>query len=279
MPNNKKSRMNFFICHLAIADLCTGVLVVFVDIVWKLTIEWEADNITCKIVRVSQFSVLYASSFILVSLSIDRVLAVARPLSWSAREKSKYWLVGSAWFLAVLASLPMLAFIKKKFDENIQMYLCVIDVQDWQLYIVLNSLLAFIIPAIIITVCYVIIVYVINTSTNERPMRRACMSATANHAQDRSGFISRAKVKSIKMTFAIRFIFCWSTFYVYNFLMVFKAIQYKPELMVLTIFVQSLAPLNSAVNPIIYFLFKNSKSAGVKNNRFVCVYVCVIVCV
>ena len=38
----RKSRMNFFIAHLAAADLSVGLLSVLVDIGWKLTISWEA---------------------------------------------------------------------------------------------------------------------------------------------------------------------------------------------------------------------------------------------
>lgn len=40
--------------HLAIADLSVGLVNVLTDIIWKITIEWNAGNIACKVVRFSQ---------------------------------------------------------------------------------------------------------------------------------------------------------------------------------------------------------------------------------
>ncbi len=68
----RKSRMNFFIKNLAAADLCVGLISVLTDIVWKITISWEAGVVACKVIRFSQAVVTYASTYVLVALSIDR---------------------------------------------------------------------------------------------------------------------------------------------------------------------------------------------------------------
>ena len=47
----RRSRMNFFIMHLAAADLSVGLLSVSTDIVWKLTMTWEAGLLACKVIR------------------------------------------------------------------------------------------------------------------------------------------------------------------------------------------------------------------------------------
>ena len=72
LSKGRKSRMNFFIKHLAAADLCVGLISVLTDIIWKITISWEAGLIACKIIRFSQALVTYASTYVLVALSIDR---------------------------------------------------------------------------------------------------------------------------------------------------------------------------------------------------------------
>ncbi len=41
-------RMNFFIRNLAAADLCVGLISVLTDIIWKITISWEAGDVACK---------------------------------------------------------------------------------------------------------------------------------------------------------------------------------------------------------------------------------------
>ena len=47
----RRSRMNFFIMHLALADLSVGLLSVLVDIVWKLSVTWEAGLAACRVVK------------------------------------------------------------------------------------------------------------------------------------------------------------------------------------------------------------------------------------
>ena len=67
--------MNFFIKHLAIADLFVGLISVLTDIIWKITISWNAGWLACKMIRFLQASVTYASTYVLVALSIDRYVA------------------------------------------------------------------------------------------------------------------------------------------------------------------------------------------------------------
>ena len=72
VSKGRKSRMNFFIKHLAAADLCVGLISVLTDIIWKITISWEAGLIACKLISFLRAVVTYASTFVLVALSIDR---------------------------------------------------------------------------------------------------------------------------------------------------------------------------------------------------------------
>jgi neuropeptide S receptor 1 len=72
LSKGRKSRMNFFIKHLAAADLFVGLISVLTDIIWKITISWEAGLVACKIIRFLQAMVTYASTYVLVALSIDR---------------------------------------------------------------------------------------------------------------------------------------------------------------------------------------------------------------
>jgi neuropeptide S receptor 1 len=54
--------MNFFIKHLAAADLCVGLISVLTDIIWKITISWEAGLVACKLIRFLQV-VFFLSSY------------------------------------------------------------------------------------------------------------------------------------------------------------------------------------------------------------------------
>ncbi|KAL1116575.1 hypothetical protein AAG570_005047 [Ranatra chinensis] len=80
---NRKSRMNYFIMQLAVADLCVGLISVLTDIVWRITITWHAGNFACKIIRYLQAVVTYSSTYVLVALSIDRYDAIKHPMKFS----------------------------------------------------------------------------------------------------------------------------------------------------------------------------------------------------
>lgn len=86
-----------------------------------------------------------------------------------------------------------------------------------------------------------------STSSEEPSSRRASSR----------GLIPRAKVKTVKMTIVIVivFILCWSPYIVFDLLQVFGQIPRTQTNLAVATFVQSLAPLNSAANPLIYCLF------------------------
>ena len=86
-PRTRRSRMNFFIMHLALADLSVGLLSVSTDIVWKVTMTWEAGLLACKLIRFLQVVVTYASTYVLVALSIDRYDAITHPMAFTGSCK------------------------------------------------------------------------------------------------------------------------------------------------------------------------------------------------
>ncbi|GLH08584.1 Cardioacceleratory peptide receptor [Gryllus bimaculatus] len=71
------------------------------------------------------------------------------------------------------------------------------------------------------------------------------------------GLIPRAKIKTVKMTFVIVFVFilCWSPYFVFDLLQVYGHVPSTQTNIAVATFIQSLAPLNSAANPLIYCLF------------------------
>lgn len=67
----------------SISDLCVGLLNVLVDIAWRFTVTWEAGNLACKFIKFMQALVTYASTYVLVALSIDRYDAITHPMNFS----------------------------------------------------------------------------------------------------------------------------------------------------------------------------------------------------
>nr|DAA64484.1 TPA_inf: CCAP-like G protein-coupled receptor 1 [Tribolium castaneum] len=253
VSKSRKSRMNFFICQLAIADLAVGLISVSTDIAWRITVAWYAGNVLCKIIRFLQAVVTYSSTYVLVALSIDRYDAITHPMNFSGSWKRARVLVMLAWLLSILFSLPTVFLFEEKQVQSMPQ--CWIDLQTWQwkVYITLVALVLFVFPALIISACYAVIVRTIWSKSKllipvgHIPIRQC----------DSRGIIPRAKIKTVKMTLVIVFVFvlCWSPYIVFDLLQVYGHIPKTQTNIAIATLIQSLAPLNSAANPVIYCLF------------------------
>ncbi|XP_059353169.1 cardioacceleratory peptide receptor-like [Daphnia carinata] len=281
MSSARKSRMNYFIKHLAIADLSVGVISVLTDIVWKITVAWHAGNIACKVIRFSQVLVTYSSTYVLVALSIDRYDAICHPMNFSRGWRRARILVAVAWILSAIFSTPMLFLYEEGLvQEQVQCWIDMPEPWQWQLYLTLVAVSLLVLPALLIFACYVIIVRTIwvqsaaltasmpsanRNNNNTAGINRTGGSAgTAMLDEDQEsrrassrGIIPRAKIKTVKMTFVIVFVFilCWAPYIVFDLLQVYGHIPKSKTMIAVATFIQSLAPLNSAANPLIYCLF------------------------
>ncbi|XP_070188481.1 cardioacceleratory peptide receptor-like [Littorina saxatilis] len=273
----RRSRMNFFIMHLAVCDLLTGPLVVLSDLIQKFTTYWYAGEAMCRIHKFTQVSVMYASTYMLVALSVDRLDAVARPMHFSGSWLRAKLLVGTAWVLSLVFAIPELVLFRVGTQFGGPM--CMIDFTQawqWQAYLTPIAITLFIIPAFIICICYVVIIAIIWRSSHllqhsqgsrhrgkhreEELLNNRSSPRNGQQSSSRSssrGIIPQAKIRTIKMTFIIVLVFivCWSPYFVFNLCQVYGVVPNTVQMIKLSTFIQSMAPLNSAANPVIYGIF------------------------
>lgn len=102
----KRSRVSLFIIHLCLADLWVTFIFMPLEIAWHATISWEAGDAMCRLMMLFRVFGFYLSSFILVSISVDRYLAVARPLSITDSEFRGRIMLGTSWVTSLVASIP-----------------------------------------------------------------------------------------------------------------------------------------------------------------------------
>ncbi|XP_015108794.1 cardioacceleratory peptide receptor [Diachasma alloeum] len=263
LGKRRKSRMDFFIKQLALADLLVGLISVLTDIVWRSTVTWYAGNIACKLIRFSQVLVTYSSTYVLVALSIDRYDAITRPMNFSGSWWRARALIAAAWGLSAAFSIPIIFLYEETVVEGKKQ--CWIELSSplkWRVYMTLVSFTLFVIPTFIIGGCYTVIVATIWSQSSvlrQGPMRDRRASSR--------GLIPRAKIKTVKMTFVIVFVFvlCWSPYIIFDLLQVYGHIPRTQANIAIATFIQSLAPLNSAANPIIYCFFSTSFCKTVRN--------------
>ena len=169
---------------------------------------------------------------------------------------------GLAWLLAVLASLPMfhvfhLKSIKGvKKCENIFRTKPIFHRQAFLTYI---SIMVFVLPFTIISVCYVRIFLKIQEkvgeSTKDGSRRQAPKAGKVRLQSTQSNTLPKAKIKTLKMTFVIVlvYIMCGIPYFIGEMIMSYGVHCMMSQLVYGII--GGLAAANSAANPYVFLLF------------------------
>ncbi|KAK7467922.1 hypothetical protein BaRGS_00036847, partial [Batillaria attramentaria] len=113
--------------------LLVGVMCVLTDLLTKITVEWHAGAVMCKLISYLQVTVTYVSTYILVSLSLDRYDAVARPMNFSRRPYQGRVLISLSWILALVFALPTLFLYKlEKLEKTEQCWIDFPEMWHWK---------------------------------------------------------------------------------------------------------------------------------------------------
>ncbi|KAH0508244.1 Neuropeptide S receptor [Microtus ochrogaster] len=255
----RKSRMTFFVTQLAI----TGLINILTDIIWRFTGDFMAPDLVCRVVRYFQVVLLYASTYVLVSLSIDRYHAIVYPMKFlQGAEKQAKVLIGIAWSLAFLFSVPTLFIFGKRTLANgeVQCWALWPDDSYWTPYMTIVAFLVYFIPLTIISVIYGLVIRTIwIKSKAQETVISNCLDGKLCSSYNR-GLISRAKIKAIKYSIVIilAFICCWSPYFLFDMLDNFNLLPDTKERFYASVIIQNLPALNSAINPLIYCVFSSS---------------------
>ncbi|KAH3878533.1 hypothetical protein DPMN_002429 [Dreissena polymorpha] len=261
------NRLHFFIFHLAIADLCVGLISVLGDGVFNgiLRGEWFLGDVMCRIWRYSTFVVLIVSNNLLIGMSVDRYLAVRYPLRAITGEYRPYKaiIIGS-WVIACLIPVWTFSFTGAVLYKT--SYYCDITITTelgWKLYVGFTLLLVFFIPFLAVSVCYTGITLVVwkhwRESKNLTEMNSILEDSTFKpcHKTKNSGLLPKARIQTIKMTLIICFAFfiSWLPATVFHILDVYQINMLDFRYYIV---LQRLYPLNSACNPVIFLFFSRN---------------------
>ncbi|KAL0113558.1 hypothetical protein PUN28_012610 [Cardiocondyla obscurior] len=250
-----KSRIQNLVMHLSIADLFVTFLMMPFEIGWASTVSWEAGDAMCRIMAFFRMFGLYLSSFVIVCISIDRYYAVMRPLQILDVHRKGKILLMLAWVGSVLCSFPQMLVFHLETHPNFTCYTQCITFNIFPSYVheVSYSLFGMVVmywfPLIVIIYTYTSIFMEICRRSMERSEDRIRRSS--------SGFLSRARVRTLKMTITIIavFLICWTPYYVMSvwyWIDRSSALKVDPRIQRALFF---FACTNSSMNPIIYGIF------------------------
>lgn len=101
-----RSRHHLLLLNLAIADSIVMFITVPAEIGWRVTSDWRAGNLGCKVFQFVRVFGLYASSMILICISLDRYYAVVKPFRYSSMSSRISKLLRLSWVMSFLISIP-----------------------------------------------------------------------------------------------------------------------------------------------------------------------------
>lgn len=103
------SHLRPLIASLASADLVMTFVVMPLDAVWNVTVQWYAGDAMCKLMCFLKLFAMHSAAFILVVVSLDRHHAILHPLdTLDAGRRNRSMLV-TAWILSLLLASPQVS--------------------------------------------------------------------------------------------------------------------------------------------------------------------------
>eukprot|EP00061_Rhincodon_typus_P003607 g20508.t1 len=218
----KPSRMLFFVKHLSIADLVVAVFQVLPQLIWEVTYRFYAPDFVCRGVKYLQVVGMFASTYLLIVMSIDRCLTICQPLKTLQQRTTRPYVLCS-WLISLLFSTPQVFIFSLK-QVGPGAYDCWGDfARPWgaRAYITWITLSVYVLPVVVLLVCYSLISFKIWRNVRLKTQREARASSFSGGTLMLSRvssvkIISRAKIRTVKMTFVVvlAYIVCWTPFFV-----------------------------------------------------------------
>ncbi|XP_076840833.1 vasopressin V2 receptor isoform X2 [Brachyhypopomus gauderio] len=151
--------MHIFMVNLCVADLVVAFFQVLPQLLWDITERFQGPDALCRAVKYLQIVGMFASSYMIVAMTVDRHYAICCPLQAYRGGEPSRWNVPIvvAWGLALVLSLPQV-FIFSKSEVTPGEFECWGHfAESWGLkaYVTWMTVSVFILPALIITICQV----------------------------------------------------------------------------------------------------------------------------
>uniref|UniRef100_A0A3Q2PKS2 Arginine vasopressin receptor 1A n=1 Tax=Fundulus heteroclitus TaxID=8078 RepID=A0A3Q2PKS2_FUNHE len=270
MYNTKKkmSRMHLFIKHLSLADLVVAFFQVLPQLCWKITYRFYGTDYLCRIVKHLQVMGMFASTYMMVMMTLDRYIAICHPLKTLQQPtKRSYVMIISTWMCSLVLSSPQyFIFSLSEIQNGSDVYDCWAHfVEPWgsKAYITWMTVGIFLLPVVILILCYGFICHSIWKNIRYKKKKTVAGAPCKNGLIGKSSVssvttISRAKLRTVKMTFVIvlAYIVCWAPFFTVQMWSVWdKNFRWDDSENTAVTLSALLASLNSCCNPWIYMIF------------------------
>ncbi|XP_077155620.1 vasopressin V1b receptor [Ranitomeya variabilis] len=221
----KMTRMHLFIVHLAYTDLAVAFFQILPQMIWDITFRFIGSDFLCRLVKYTQVMSMFVSTYMLMMMTVDRYIAVCHPLKTIQQPtRHAYIMIGITWIISCLFSLPQIfIFSLKEIEPESGVIDCWADFRyPWgaKAYITWNTISIFLVPVGILVICYSLICCEICKNLKGKMQTYGARQRESNGQVMPSRVssirtISRAKIRTVKMTFVIvlSYIICWTPFF------------------------------------------------------------------
>eukprot|EP00069_Balaena_mysticetus_P006378 bmy_18509T0 len=245
-----KTATNIYIFNLALADALATSTLPFQSVNYLMG-TWPFGTILCKIVISIDYYNMFTSIFTLCTMSIDRYIAVCHPvkaLDFRTPRNAKIVNICN-WILSSAIGLPVMFTATTKYRQGSIDCTLTFSHPTWyweNLLKICVFIFAFILPVLIITVCYGLMILRL----------KSVRMLSGSKEKDRN---LRRITRMVLVVVAV-FIVCWTPIHIY---VIIKALITIPETTFQTVswhFCIALGYTNSCLNPVLYaFLDENFK--------------------
>uniref|UniRef100_A0A8D0GTD7 Galanin receptor 2 n=1 Tax=Sphenodon punctatus TaxID=8508 RepID=A0A8D0GTD7_SPHPU len=244
---------NLFILNLGVADLCFIVFCVpFQATIYTLD-DWLFGPFMCKAVHFFIYLTMYASSFTLTTVSLDRYLAIRYPLH--SRElrtpRNALMAIGLIWGLSFIFSGPYLSYYQEFQVANVSVCHPIWNIPQRKVMDLCTFIFSYVIPVLILSLTYMRTIRYLWTSVD--PIEVMSESKKA-----------KRKVTRMIIIVAVLFCLCWLPHHLVILCVWFGYFPLNHATYVLRILSHLISYANSCVNPIVYALVSKHFRKGFK---------------
>ncbi|KAM6908515.1 delta-type opioid receptor-like [Lycodopsis pacificus] len=245
-----KTATNIYIFNLALADALVTTTMPFQSTDYLLN-TWPFGEVVCKVFISIDYYNMFTSIFTLTMMSVDRYVAVCHPvkaLDFRTPINAKMINV-CIWILSSAAGIP--AFILGGTQTKSDITECALQFPEPYVYWdtlmkICVFVFAFVVPVLIITVCYSLLVLRL----------KSVKMLSGSREKDRN---LRRITRLVVVVVAV-FVVCWTPIHIFILVKALVGIPETTAIMAAYFFCVALGYTNSSLNPVLYaFLDENFK--------------------
>ncbi|KAG8133591.1 hypothetical protein E2320_011359, partial [Naja naja] len=248
-----KTATNIYIFNLALADALVTTTMPFQSTEYLMN-TWPFGDVLCKIVISIDYYNMFTSIFTLTMMSVDRYIAVCHPVkALDFRTPLKAKIINICiWVLSSSVGISAIVLGGTKVREDTRSIECSLQFPDddyvwWDIFMkICVFVFAFIIPVLIIIVCYTLMILRL----------KSVRLLSGSREKDRN----LRRITRLVLVVVAVFIICWTPIHIFVLVEALGDVSHSTAAISSYYFCIALGYTNSSLNPILYaFLDENFK--------------------